>query len=163
MAVGREDFEAGLYGTDLGCVWQFLPSDSALTEREIQAVTGLKTKALNVALTKLQELGRIQKKQLGGAEHYLKVMQAPLQEWYTLDEAASYLRVSRRTVYQLIKDRQLACYRVSEGGHRRFRQRDLDQVMCPEVEGAMYAMNALADPVLADLWDNEKDAEYDRI
>jgi hypothetical protein len=27
----------------------------------------------------------------------------------------------------------------------------------------VHAMNALADPVLAELWNNEKDAEYDRV
>jgi hypothetical protein len=27
----------------------------------------------------------------------------------------------------------------------------------------VYAMNALADPVLAELWNNEKDATYDQI
>jgi hypothetical protein len=27
----------------------------------------------------------------------------------------------------------------------------------------LYGMSAAADPVLAELWDNEKDAEYDRL
>jgi hypothetical protein len=27
----------------------------------------------------------------------------------------------------------------------------------------MYAMNAITDPVLEELWDNEMDAEYDRL
>lgn len=27
----------------------------------------------------------------------------------------------------------------------------------------VYAMNAIADPVLAEVWNNEKDAEYDRL
>jgi len=35
-------------------------------------------------------------------------------------------------------------------------------VMAAEVE-EVYAMNAISDPVLAELWNNEKDAEYDQI
>ena len=87
----------------------------------------------------------------------------PVQEWYTIDEAASHLRVSRRTIYQLLDQGKLACYRVGEGGHRRFKREDLERVMHRDSEGEVYAMNAAADPVLAELWDNEKDAAYDRL
>ena len=162
MAVRREDFEAGNYGDALHRVMQALPNDEALTEREIQAASKLDTKSLNYALPKLLESGRIQKKQLGGAEHYLKVAVILPQEWYTIDEAANYLRVSRRTIYQLLQEGQLRSHRVGTGGHRRFKQQDLDQVMHGEEE-QLYAMSGVANPVLAELWDNEKDAQYDTI
>jgi excisionase family DNA binding protein len=163
MPVPKEDFEAGNYGDELHRVMECLPADQALTEKEIQAATKLDTKSLNYARAKLLELGWIQRKWLGAAEHYLKVAAISPQEWCTIDEAASHLRVSRRTIYQLLQDGQLASYRVGKAGHRRFKREDLDRVMQKEAGEEIYAMSAVADPVLAELWDNEKDAEYDRI
>ena len=32
-----------------------------------------------------------------------------------------------------------------------------------DIEEELYAMSAIADPVLAELWDNEKDAGYERM
>ena len=163
MDVGREDFEAGLYGNALELVMQSLSNGQPLTEGEIQAKTGLETESLNIALARLQERGRIERKRLGASAYYVAITAAPSQEWYTIDESASYLRVSRRTMYQLIHDSQLAAYRVGSGGHRRFKRDDLERLMQPEESEDLQAMTAVADPVLAELWDNEKDAAYDRI
>ena len=163
MDVGREDFEAGLYGKGLELVMQLLSNGQPLTEREIQSETGLETESLNIALAKLQERGRIERKWLGASAYYVAIRAAPGQEWYTIDESASYLRVSRRTMYQLIHDGQVAAYRVGSGGNRRFRRDDLERLMQPEDSEELQAMTAAADPVLAELWDNEKDAAYDRI
>ena len=162
MDIGREDFEAGLYGNALELVVQSLSSGQPLTERQIQSETGLETKSLNFALAKLQERGRIERKTLGASAYYTEVTAPPRQEWYTIEESATYLRVSRRTMYQLIHDGQLAAYRVGTGGHRRFRRNDLEGLMRKEDSEFIEAMTAVADPVLADLWGNEKDAEYDR-
>ncbi len=163
MDVGREDFEAGVYGNALELVMRSLSSGRPLTERQIQSETGLETKSLTLGLAKLQERGRIERKWLGASAYYVAVTAAPRQEWYTIDESASYLRVSRRTMYQLIHDGQLAAYRVGSGGHRRFRVDDLERLMRLEDSEDLQAMTAAADPVLAELWDNEKDAAYDRI
>lgn len=163
MDVGREDFEAGVYGNALELLMQSLSSGQPLTERQIQSETGLKTKSLNSALAKLQERGRIERKWLGASAYYVAITAPPRQEWYTIDESAIYLRVSRRTMYQLIHDRQLAAYRLGTGGHRRFRRDDLERLMRKEDSEFIEAMTAATDPVLAELWDNEKDAEYDRI
>ena len=89
------------------------------------------------------------------------------QEWFTVDEAAEYLRVSRRTIYKLCEERQLVGYRTGNRGHRRFRKGDLDKVMKSggaesEIEG-LVALTATADPVLAEVWDNDRDAAYDRV
>jgi hypothetical protein len=35
--------------------------------------------------------------------------------------------------------------------------------MTPEESEPTHAMTATADPVLAELWDNEKDAAYDNL
>lgn len=51
------------------------------------------------------------------------------QEWLTVDEAAEYLRVAKRTIYKLCKDAYLAAYRTGNRGHLRFRKEDLDRAM----------------------------------
>ena len=89
------------------------------------------------------------------------------QEWFTVDEAAEYLRVSRRSIYKLCQEGDLEAYRTADSGHRRFRKEDLDSVMkknTPESEtDALLVLTAAADPVLAELWDNDMDAAYDRL
>lgn len=163
MDVGKEDFEAGVYGNSLELVMQSLSVAQPLTETQIQTETGLTTQSLAFALAKLQELGKIEQKLLGASEYYAAISPAPSQDWYTIDESAGYLRVSRRTMYKLIHDGQLAAYRVGAGGHRRFRRNDLERLMTPEASESVHAMTASADPVLAELWDNEKDAAYDNL
>lgn len=39
------------------------------------------------------------------------------QEWFTVDEAAEYLRISRRTIYKLCKEGTLVGHRTSKRGH----------------------------------------------
>jgi excisionase family DNA binding protein len=89
------------------------------------------------------------------------------QEWFTVEEAAEYLRVSRRTIYKLTKDGRLPAFHIGQERHRRFRKEDLDKVPRPDEEagntaGILY-LTASSDPVLAEIWDNEKDDAYDRI
>ncbi|MBI2934559.1 MAG: helix-turn-helix domain-containing protein [Chloroflexi bacterium] len=85
-------------------------------------------------------------------------------EWFTVDEAAEYLAVSRRTIYKLTKDSRLPAFRIGRERHRRFRKEDLDRVPLPaEAKRPGRSLSALKDPVLAALWDNESDAIYDSI
>lgn len=88
-------------------------------------------------------------------------------EWFTIDEAAEYLRVSRRTIYKLTKEGRLPAFRIGYERHRRFRKEDLDRVplapAAPPETDSILALSASSDPVLAELWDNEKDAVYDRL
>jgi len=91
-----------------------------------------------------------------------------LKEWYTVDEASEYLGVSRRTIYKLTKEGRLRTYLLGKERTRRFRKEDLDKVPQPMENGAekqqMQALNilsAITDPVLAELWENEKDSAYD--
>jgi len=88
-------------------------------------------------------------------------------EWFTVEEAAEYLCVSRRTIYKLTKEGRLPAFRIGKERHRRFRKEDLDNVPRPgeqiaNVE-ALLKLSAKADPVLAEVWDNDKDAAYDRV
>lgn len=88
-------------------------------------------------------------------------------EWFTIQEAAEYLCVSKRTIYKLTQEGRLPAFRISRERHRRFRKEDLDKV--PRLGedtknlGALLTLTARADPVLAQLWDNDKDAAYDRV
>ncbi len=88
-------------------------------------------------------------------------------EWFTVEEAAEYLCISKRTVYKLTKDGRLPAFRIGQERHRRFRKEDLDKVPRPgeniDNTETLLTLSAAADPVLAELWDNEKDAAYDRV
>ncbi len=88
-------------------------------------------------------------------------------EWFTVEEAAEYLCVSRRTIYKLTKEGRLPAFRIGKERHRRFRKEDIDKVPRPGEEAtnseALLKLSAKADPVLAEVWDNDKDAAYDRI
>ena len=88
-------------------------------------------------------------------------------EWFTIEEAAEYLCVSRRTIYKLTKEGRLPAFRIGKERHRRFRKEDIDKVPRPGEEIAnvemLLKLSAKADSVLAEVWDNEKDAAYDRV
>ncbi|MBI4334191.1 MAG: helix-turn-helix domain-containing protein [Chloroflexi bacterium] len=89
------------------------------------------------------------------------------EHWFTVEEAAQYLRVSRRTIYKLTQESRLASFRMGRERHRRFRKEDLDKVPLPgkqagDLQGVL-ALTAKSDPVLAEIWDNEKDAAYDEL
>ncbi len=88
-------------------------------------------------------------------------------EWFTVEEAAGYLCVSKRTIYKLTKEGRLPTFRIGLERHRRFRKEDLDNAPQPGGEtkdmARLLEPVAKADPVLAELWDNEEDAAYDRV
>ena len=88
-------------------------------------------------------------------------------EWFTVEEAAEYLCVSKRTIYKLTKEGRLPAFRIGKERHRRFRKEDLDKAPRPGEETAnieaLLKLYARADPVLAEIWNNERDAAYDRI
>jgi excisionase family DNA binding protein len=54
---------------------------------------------------------------------------APQQEWFTPDEAADYLRVSRATVYRLSEEGRLPFSEIEGGRGRRYRIEDLRQLL----------------------------------
>jgi excisionase family DNA binding protein len=87
--------------------------------------------------------------------------------WFTVTEAARYLRVSRRTIYSLCAERALVGYRAGEGKHRRFKKEDLDKLLKKEKAEndleQIYALTSKNDPVLAEVWENEMDSAYDQL
>ena len=95
------------------------------------------------------------------------VLMVITKEWFTVEEAAEYLCVSKRTIYKLTKESRLPAFRIGRERHRRFRKEDLDKVPRPggetkNLDGPLK-LTAAVDPVLAEIWDNEKDAAYARV
>ena len=88
-------------------------------------------------------------------------------EWFTVEEAAEYLCVSKRTIYKLTKEGRLPAFRIGRERHRRFRKEDLDRVphLVEETTNseALLKLSTKTDPALAEVWDNDKDAAYDRL
>ena len=55
-------------------------------------------------------------------------------EWFSPNEAAKYLRITRTTVYTLMREGRLP-YHVMPKGRRRLRREDLDAVLKPAPTG----------------------------
>jgi excisionase family DNA binding protein len=88
-------------------------------------------------------------------------------EWFTVEEAAQYLCVSKRTIYKLTREGRLPAFLIGQERHRRFRKEDIDRVPRKDKEStnleALLKLSERSDPVLAEIWDNDKDAAYDQI
>jgi excisionase family DNA binding protein len=54
-------------------------------------------------------------------------------DWLTPEEAATYLRVTRRTLYRWMEQGRLPWYELEPGGRRRFKREDLDRLLRPGV------------------------------
>ena len=144
-------------------VLEHIPDDPAVGYRELLRKTGLTGFDLDEALAELENLGVVNSKKTANEVLYWKAGSVPEKEWYSVEDAAKYLSVSKRTVQQLIRDGEMVAYRVGRGGHRRIRRTDLDGPMHREDHSGLVELGGAEDPVLLELWDNEKDAEYDRL
>ena len=85
------------------------------------------------------------------------------ERWLAVAEAAKYLGVSQRTIYDWTKEGRLGAYRTPTGGLLRFRRADLDVCLvltAPQEPRPITEKEAL---VLTALWDNEADAVYDTL
>ncbi len=142
---------------------ELIPSDPAIGYVELRRKSLLAVADLDDALAQLEFLGVINAKQATNEVFYWKVGAKTEKEWYSVVEAATYLSVSKRTVQQLIHDGEMVAYRVGRGGHYRIRRIDLDSPMHRDDPLGMTELDGAEDPVLAELWDNERDAEYDRL
>ena len=112
MPIQGQDFDAGVPGDALSRTMRALPDDEGLTLDELSDATGLETKSLNDSLISLHRLPAIKIKLIGPSEYYLSVIAPTLQQWCTIDEADEFLRVSKRTIYQLLREGQFVCYCV---------------------------------------------------
>ena len=93
--------------------------DAARGCLQLHRTTGLTETILDEALTELERLGMIPSKKSANAVLYWKAVAQSVKEWYSVDDVAKYLSVSKRTVQQLIRDAEMVAYRVGGGGHRR--------------------------------------------
>lgn len=150
-------------GTALKRVLDCIPGEGAIGYFEIRDRTKLAGEPLDGSLNALKDMGLIGANQTATEVVYWKIAQQPRRGWYTIDEAADHMAVSKRTVQHLIRDGQLTAYRVGRGGHRRIKSEDLDSAMHRDERVEQAAMTALDDPVLAELWDNEQDSVYDQL
>lgn len=53
------------------------------------------------------------------------------QEWFTVGEAAEYIRLSKPSIYRLVDQGLLPAYTIGPKGERRFKRSDLDAVLRP--------------------------------
>ena len=140
-----------------------IPTDPPIGYLELRRRTTLSSSDLDGALSELEDLGVIDSKHTTNQVFYWRAGVGLGKEWYSVVEAAQYLSVSKRTVQQLIRDGQMVAYRVGRGGHHRIRRTDLDSPMHRDEPPGIAELNGAEDPVLAELWDSEQDAEYDRL
>ncbi len=144
-------------------VLEHIPDDPAVGYLELRHRTGLNGADLDEALAELENLRVINSKKTTAEVLYWKAGSVPEKEWYSVEDAAKYLSVSKRTVQQLIRDGEMVAYRVGRGGRRRIRRTDLDGPMHREDHSGLVELGGAEDPVLSELWDNEQDAAYDRL
>ncbi len=85
------------------------------------------------------------------------------QEWFSVEEAANYLRVSKRTIYSWAGQRLLRAHRTPKAGLLRFKRNDLDAVLTTDSAGDQNLVHGTDDPVLTELWGNKADAAYDKL
>ena len=137
--------------------------DAAIGYLELRRTTGLTETILDEALTELEQLGMIHSKKSANEVLYWKAVAQSVKEWYSVDDVAKYLSVSKRTVQQLIRDGEMVVYRVGRGGHRRIRRTDLDGPMHREYNAGLVELGEAVDPVLSELWDSEQDTADDRL
>ncbi len=63
------------------------------------------------------------------------------QTWFTVTEAASYIRVTRQTIYRYMDDGALKYYVLKSGGGRRLKKADLDALLEPPSETSDESSN----------------------
>lgn len=67
--------------------------------------------------------------------HYVSNNSIPVDvndAWMTINEAVSYTKISRATLYRLMKQGVLPFYRVTGTSQRRFKKSELDNLMVRE-------------------------------
>lgn len=85
------------------------------------------------------------------------------QEWFSVEEAANYLRVSKRTINRWVGQKLLRAYRTPGAGLLRFTRKDLDAVLIADSDRDQNLVHGTKDPLLAELWDNKADAAYGKL
>lgn len=62
---------------------------------------------------------------------------SPSQTWFNVQEACDYLRISKPTLYELVRKGHLTSYTLQGAKARRFRREDLDGLLIPDESGQL--------------------------
>jgi excisionase family DNA binding protein len=84
--------------------------------------------------------------------------------YYTLDETAALLRVSRRSVQNLLENGMAQGVKIG----RQWRILGTDLLQLPRADELTdaqltQAMMRLSEPIFTKIWDNDEDAVYDNL
>lgn len=74
-----------------------------------------------------------------------KTKQTDEKIWYTLEEGAAYLSVTKATLYNYMNEGLLPFYELSVGRGRRLRREDLDGLLTRRVGGSTRAADGSKD------------------
>lgn len=158
MRIGRTDYELGHQGRIHDLILGTVPEDGAVDWRDLlHSYEALprseRTLPLEQVLENLRQAGYLVRRWIDSTTYYAR------QRWLSSAEAARQLGVSQRTVQAWHQDGRLPGRQV--GGRFRFRESDVGAMRTEPPTS--FILSGVEDPVLAELWDNESDADYDAL
>ena len=157
MRIGRADFEVGNLGRVHQAVLDAVPEDEAVEEAELRAIyydqtTESPKPTFEQVIENLS--GQVVRRQIGDHNFYIR-----RKAWLSSAEVARRLNVSKRTVQAWGQQGLLLGRRV--GGRLRFAAEAVEDWARGTKQGAESSKGP--DPVLTQVWDNDKDREYERL
>ena len=156
MRIGRADFDVGNIGQVHQAVLDSVPEEEAVEETELRAVYDRTVEDNKPTFEKIVEnlSHLVTRRQIGDRVFYVR-----RKAWLSSAEVARRLGVSKRTVQAWGQHGRLLGRRV--GGRLRFAAEVVDQWVRGTKRSASGAHPGST--ALDHVWDNEKDAEYDRL
>lgn len=154
MRIGRADFDSGYPGRVHQAVLDAVPEDEAVDEAELRAAYDRAVEDDKPSFERVVDDLRpqVERKRIGERTFYIR--RRPL---LTTAEVARRLGVSKRTVQAWAQQGKLLGQQV--GGRVRFAAESVEDWMRGRRTTTSYTVS---DPPQAQVWDNEKDAGYDR-
>ncbi|MFC1935701.1 helix-turn-helix domain-containing protein [Chloroflexota bacterium] len=155
MRIGRADFETGNIGSVHQAVLDVIPEEEAIEEAELRSAYDKAPDPNKPSFEQVVEnlSHRINRRQIDGRTFYILK-----KEWLSSAEVARRLGVSMRTVQAWGQRGVMGARYVGD------RLRFAGEVVEEWVRGKrVTTVGKTKDTVLTEVWDNEKDAEYDRL
>ena len=156
MRIGAKDFELGHRGRMHQAIWDAIPAEGeAVDYGELKALYEQKGRDSQFSFDQVLENlePRIESRKIGATTFYRR------KHWLASAEVARILGVSERTVQAWHQKGLLPATRAA-GGHLRFASEEVEAWASGEKPTAVQGAD---DSVLAELWDNDADAAYDRL
>jgi excisionase family DNA binding protein len=161
MRIGKTDFERGYAGQVHQAVLDVVPEEEAVDEGELRAAyEGTAEEGKPSFEQVVEDLTHLlERKKIGGEVFYIR-----RQPWLTSDQVARRLGVSKRTVQAWVQQGKLLGQQVGRGVTDRRRVRIAADTVEEWIRGTRNASpRMVGDPTVTEVWDNEKDAGYDRL